>query len=81
MTPPREQGWQDIATAPKNPSGEMSGPFILVFCGYDGVVRQARWTVVGPLPGMAWAGFDGISIYDKKPTHWMPLPAPPESGK
>lgn len=58
-----DSAWRDIETAPKD------GTRVLVF---DGVVVIARFWGgafrVGDLPGS-----------DCYPTHWMPLPPPPEA--
>jgi hypothetical protein len=67
--------WQPIETAPKDGTtvraGAMSGarpglvPYPLPYRFLDG-----RWTAV---VGGEWRPID------PQPTHWMPLPAPPEA--
>lgn len=66
---PVVDGWRDIATAPKD------GTSILVWAdGYDRP-EVVRWAVRRGVGG--WLGGDN-SIFDDTPTHWMPLPQPPE---
>ena len=57
-----EMTWQPIETAPKD------GRFILAWSDYD-------CTFIGIFNGTWW-----IDDHDNicRPTHWMPLPAPPE---
>lgn len=62
-------GWQPIETAPKD------GRAVLIAAvdGTDDIIRIANWNQ----QHNAWitdAGFPS-------PTHWMPLPAPPEDSK
>jgi len=57
--------WQDISTAPKD------GTRILVYQRIGGP-DFVRW--IGA-PHNKWS-IDGFGSVDK-PTHWMPLPAPP----
>lgn len=69
--------WQPIETAPKD------GRTILVFD--DGEVVTVKWRYDDRWGG-AWGSEDYIqdgSIYDDaliahSPTHWMPLPDPPQ---
>jgi hypothetical protein len=63
------EGWQDIATAPKD------GSHVLLFWQ-----EVSRWPVVGWwfAPWDQWrAGNYYCGKTMGKPTHWMPLPAPP----
>ena len=55
--------WQPIETAPKD------GTEILV---WDGNEHQILWW----LDSVGWVGDDDFT--DKLPTHWQPLPAPPD---
>ena len=73
--------WQPIETAPKD------GTRIIIF--EDGCVRISRWYVHymngAPNPHRApeWKQdvMYGHDYYGPiKPTHWMPLPKPPESA-
>lgn len=69
-------GWQPIETAPKD------GCSVLAICG----------TAYSPLAGVTWWQ-DGWTHYSRPaekwhggvgkwfPTHWMPLPAPPEANR
>lgn len=73
--------WQPIATAPKNPEGEMLGPTILIFYQADGLPWPAYW---GPCPGAhcegAWIPCDDMQdrpFETADVTHWMKLPTPP----
>jgi hypothetical protein len=59
--------WQPIDTAPKD------GDRILIFGKWDGVV-SARW--IGE-PHNIWLIEPGSVARD--PTHWMPLPEPPNT--
>lgn len=55
--------WQPIETAPKD------GEYILIgmHFGHRFYVQSSFWIA------SEWAGWDY-----RKPTHWMPLPEPPE---
>jgi uncharacterized protein DUF551 len=68
------QGWQPIEMAPKD------GTKVLVYCppGIAGGVRVDAWLACladgsGELSD-AWY----CSSFSNQPTHWMPLPAPPQ---
>lgn len=73
-------GWQDIATAPKDPKKAM-----LLYMGRD--VAIGKWSMESHAkrPRPCWIsskgayGLFGIS-WDRsnQPTHWMPLPEPPK---
>ena len=56
--------WQPIETAPRD------GKLIVVYT--KGIIDIAFWN--GPLE--YWATF--AFYQSKRPTHWMPLPEPPE---
>lgn len=63
--------WQPIETAPKD------GRRIII--GYDDVVAIVKWE------GSGWCENDydnlwhGPDMFFGGPTHWQPLPPPPES--
>ena len=73
--------WQDISTAPKD------GRLIIAYqpggtfhngITYPATVGIASWREPdGMNPGM-WCGPYNPRDY---PTHWMPLPSPPEAGE
>jgi hypothetical protein len=71
--------WQDIATAPKD------GTHVVVFArrGLNGKVRRTRRSCFANVahfePGWGW--LTSPSDYQIHPTHWQPLPEPPEQGK
>lgn len=58
--------WQPISTAPKD------GTSILVFEADEGTVRVSRWRD-DTIP-TGWAGGEHA------PSHWLPLPQPPNNG-
>lgn len=60
-------GWQPIETAPKD------GTDILV-----GFAHQDRPSVVVGWFDK-WAEYDSQNVLKGNPTHWMPLPPPPEA--
>jgi hypothetical protein len=57
--------WQDISTAPKDDTE------VLVFCEDGGIL-------IGCFAGIWW--IEQTYYEERKPTHWMPLPAPPKKG-
>lgn len=66
------QQWQPIESAPKDTVTE-----ILAWDGYD--MRVTRWCF--PYKGHPGAWYESEDRYEKlfwEPTHWQPLPAPPE---
>lgn len=75
-----EQGWQPIETAPKNisvlifiPNAEHygSGIYRAILVHFRPEMYEAYWTTT--------AVNSGYDLGDRhKPTHWMPLPDPPE---
>lgn len=76
------EDWQPIETAPKD------GTAILVYPATWGSQSAsiATWNDdrQSKKPRPFWSRQDSISITlsrDKPPTHWMPLPAPPETGE
>ena len=60
--------WQPIETAPKD------GTDILTYAKFGGI--SVRYWGEGDDEGMAWQP----RIRGCFPTHWMPLPNPPEAG-
>lgn len=83
-----ESEWRDISNAPRD------GSWVLLFCDFhDGgkEMRVARWVAdhrpatrrEKPYGPFVWATQDGPpnlgTIAERVPTHWMPLPAPPDS--
>jgi hypothetical protein len=56
--------WIDISTAPEDQP-------VLVW------VRKHRWQIARQLSDGQWMS-DSNDMLDEPPTHWMPLPAPPE---
>lgn len=85
--------WQDISGAPRG-SGE-DGPGLVTHPDYVEPPRLLLWTAEGMIigyydwyyhegygrgaePGVsAWRDIGGGQAYG--PTHWMPLPAPPQT--
>lgn len=67
--------WQPIETAPK-------GVRVLVFDGTD--VFESSWGKVSHVPIYGWLnlhnGPEDVELLDPRPTHWMPLPEPPEAA-
>ena len=78
--------WQPIETAPKD------GTWMLVACrwirdpeeeGLGDWCRIVRWAADERYKGFPWATMDpegiafGGTIKEGVPTHWMPLPEPP----
>ncbi len=81
----REGQWQDIATAPKD------GTTVIVFrhlCGFN-VIGTAHWFQAESMPALSGWVARGVSnicpspgeLGLAAPTHWMPLPAPPQGGR
>jgi len=70
-----KSNWKPIDTAPKN------GDWIILY--YPSYISEkvtpARF-VDDPAVGYIWEGVDGYSYPngEDSPTHWMPLPEPPE---
>lgn len=64
--------WQPIETAPKDRT-------MFVVRGFNVEVRKDYHYDTDPY--CVWATGDGFERWPHpfKPTHWMPLPAPPES--
>ena len=69
-------GWQPIGTAPKD------GAEILLYFP-EGKIGSAKWRkgiFGGPKEWFSAEGSRLCLAYDP-PTHWMPLPPPPEESK
>lgn len=73
--------WLPIETAPKD------GTRIMVFCPWVGVCGPANWDVCwfAKKPRPFWTHWGeriwGTSrVREDQPTHWMPLPDPPQSA-
>ena len=63
--------WQPIETAPKD------GTVVLIYSPADGVMSShLHW---GNWQGMVWRSVGHVDFERSKPTHWMPLPAPPKA--
>jgi hypothetical protein len=56
--------WQPIKTAPKDATE------ILLWCSDEGTIRMGWFT------SLKWVG--GYMAKECDPTHWMPLPLPPQ---
>ena len=72
--PKMREGWQPIETAPKD------GRDFLVW-NRENRVRKARWYERSSSDlGISLYEGDGVNSFKGgiQPTHWMPLPAPPE---
>ena len=73
--------WLPIETAPKD------GTKILVFCPRLGACGPATWDTCqyAKKPRTFWTHwgeriFGTTRVRDDQPTHWMPLPAPPQGA-
>lgn len=67
--PPTDGGWEPIETAPKDGTEVM---------GYLPVAKKAR-VVVWRLHWDQWQTVPGYNA--AKPTHWRPIPVPPDQGE
>lgn len=69
--------WMAIETAPKDGSR-----LLLWTPGYRGMIAIGAWSddrySRRPRPFWSFAGFRTAVARDMQPTHWMPLPEPPE---
>ena len=73
---PAEGIWQPIETAPRD------GTEVLAWCDFDSL-RCAIVISYEPNdenPKWPWWDWDCRGIHESVPTHWMPLPAPPEGN-
>ena len=67
--------WQPIDTAKK-----IQGKWILL--ADEKVVTAGFWDAPYSCAPMRWIGSNGyFSVEGCQPTHWMPLPQPPETGE
>ncbi len=70
--------WQPMDSAPRHPLDNDwgdGGPYILVCVPWDEpYVGQGWWSDAG----QCWRYMGDDGPQDTKPTHWMPLPEPPE---
>jgi hypothetical protein len=68
-------GWQPIATAPKD------GTWIAAWCNYPSDWSRAPWVSVVRWSADTMPSYPphwyGLPNSDYQPTHWMPLPEPP----
>ncbi len=65
-------GWQPIETAPKD------GRSVIVFCpGEDGIAVCYWSTSIWVTPGAWICELNRSDTGRYEPSHWMPLPAPP----
>ena len=76
-------GWQDISTAPKDGSPVLvwadSHGWRGKFARMSAVFHQGQWRIFGPILGEPDAsGGTRQWLGEVTPTHWMPLPKPPE---
>lgn len=68
--------WRPVSTAPKDGSN-----VLLCVAGHvtvGGWLTRADQGVDDDDPRIVPEGWWTLDCYDKEPTHWMPLPAPPE---
>lgn len=68
--------WQDISSAPRD------GTFVLVF-GTDGVDKAQfrEWSFESSWERDYTASYENDLATVSAPTHWMPLPPPPQGSK
>ena len=70
--------WQPIETAPRD-----STPILVTGCNGGRVILYAQFfeeRADESFKGPGWLGcFEGMQMWLAEPTHWMPLPTPPEA--
>ena len=70
--------WQPIETAPRD-----STPILVTGCNGGRVILYAQFfeeRADEAFKGPGWLGcFEGMQMWLAEPTHWMPLPTPPEA--
>ena len=89
-----EQGWQDISTAPRDGTEiwlycreDQIGPLQAKYCALDDVLSDAEADDLDydhiELAEEDWfaVDFDGAFRLNFAPTHWRPLPLPPQGGE
>lgn len=74
--------WQPIETAPKNAAGAGTGPWILVWNGWNSSVIQVCWSFrpgsLGKLIGYWHSKLSNSELpTNAQIKHWMPMPAKP----
>ncbi|WP_082430767.1 DUF551 domain-containing protein [Novosphingobium sp. KN65.2] len=69
--------WQPIETAPKDGRCIIVGRFTGKKNNHDGLVQVDRWH--NRERGDSYNGFGKFNNQFWPATHWMPLPAPPET--
>ena len=76
MSEQRKDGWQDIASAPKD------GTWVLIGDFKDRDAREHSQGVSRFDEGRWYDGFSPKWIWEGAfaPTHWQPLPTPPAKG-
>lgn len=74
--------WHPIETAPKTDPSTMVAVPILGYCPDEPTTDKIRVIWWEPKLGGAGMWYDDRDIRDiVKPTHWMPLPAPPATQR
>jgi hypothetical protein len=79
LTAALSAAWRPIESAPKDETPILIGAF-----SPHGAGLQAVVTYDGQPPGgseYVWRTDDGIGYHRDLPTHWQPLPPPPEERK
>jgi hypothetical protein len=75
--------WEKIESAPKSTSVEtvhghmVTGKYFLAYCPEEGVTPDSCICVCWWEPHSDGGRWQGEADFPLKPTHWMPLPAPP----
>lgn len=72
------QGWQPIDTAPK---GTRLWCFDIIEGYYEAVLIEVQEFISVGHSRTVWRWHNKSANRYSKPTHWMPLPAPPSSGQ
>ncbi len=69
--------WQPIETAPKDGTKILLGRFVNDGSEHDGRVMVDWWRTHHD----SYTGFGHFNPHYWPPTHWMPLPAKPDTGE